>query len=97
MVKKYLLIVFIILFSNTYMQARAENDNQSIINYMDVYNNLMDKDYNLTDFGSFGNMNDIYKSLNEKQMRALSLKYKNDIERYATNRIKSLYIKLIEQ
>lgn len=91
MVKKYLLIVFIIFFSNTYMQARAENDNQSIINYMDVYNNLMDKDYNLTDFGSFGNMNDIYKSLNEKQMRALSLKYKNDIERYAANRIKSLY------
>lgn len=91
MVKKYLLIVFIIFFSNTYMQARAENDNQSIINHMDVYNNLMDKDYNLTDFGSFGNMNNIYKSLNEKQMRALSLKYKNDIERYAANRIKSLY------
>ena len=86
MFKKYLLIVFIILFSNTYIYAETKEN----INYIDVYNKLMDKNY-IIDDENFNDMNNIYKSLNEIQMRALSLKYKNDIERYAVNRIKSLY------
>ena len=96
MFKKYLLIVFIIFFSNTYMQARAENDNQSIINYMDIYYKLMSKEY-IIGVKSFHDMNNIYKSLNEKQMRALSLKYKNDIERYAANKLKEIHNYAMEE
>ena len=86
MFKKYLLIILIIFFSNTYIYAETKEN----INYIDVYNKLMDKNY-IIDDENFNDMNNIYKSLNEIQMRALSLKYKNDIERYAVNRIKSLY------
>ncbi len=39
MFKKYLLIIFIILFSNTYIYAETKEN----INYIDVYNKLMDK------------------------------------------------------
>ena len=81
MFKKYLLIILIILFSNTYIYAETKEN----INYIDVYNKLMDKNY-IIDDENFNDMNNIYKSLNEIQMRALSLKYKNDIERYAVNR-----------
>ena len=92
MFKKYLLIVFIILFSNTNIYAETKEN----INYIDVYNKLIDKNY-IIDDENFNDMNNIYKSLNEKQMRALSLKYKNDVDRYTANKLKEIHNYAMEE
>ena len=66
MFKKYLLIIFIILFSNTYIYAETKEN----INYIDVYNKLMDKNY-IIDDESLEELVSIYKSLNNNQLEQL--------------------------
>ena len=95
MVKKYLLIIFIIFFSNTYIYAETKEN----INYIDVYNKLMDKNY-IIDDESLEELVSIYKSLNNNQLEQLCKKYTNDIskraEKYATYNLESLNNKLMK-
>ena len=95
MFKKYLLIIFIILFSNTYIYAETKEN----INYIDVYNKLMDKNY-IIDDESLEELVSIYKSLNNNQLEQLCKKYTNDIskraEKYATYNLESLNNKLMK-
>lgn len=91
MVYKIFLFIFIFLFSSYYAQAETDkkatlNDNEII----SIYNQLMDKEY-IIRVKDFNNINNIYKSLSDDKLKALSIKYQNDIDRYVNNLLKYVY------